>query len=83
MPRPRKTEAQCRAEIFNKCYRIGKARIGFIEPQIAAAVGIGESTLRKYKRNPCDCFNINQMATLGTLLGWSDEDYLAIIHAKK
>ena len=82
MPRPRKTEDQRRAERFRESYRTGKARIGFLEPQIAAALGIGESTMRKYKQNPCDQFSINQFAKLGELLGWSDDELLSIIRAE-
>ena len=83
MPRPRKIDAQRRAERFQELYRVGKARTGLKEPLIAAALGIGETTLCRHKKNPGDRFSFNQVVLLGELLGWTDEDYLSIIHAKK
>lgn len=83
MPRPRKTTAQRRMDRFHESYRIGKARIGFTEQQIAAALGISAATLCKYKHDPCNSFSINQLALLGELLVWTDEELLSIIHAGK
>lgn len=82
MPRLKKTDAQRRAERFDEHYRVGKARLRLHEPEIAAALGLGESTLRKYKREP-DMFSLGQIVRLGRVFGWSDEDYLDIIRAQK
>lgn len=85
MARLKKTETQRRAERFDEHYRVGKARLKLQEPNIAAALGIGESTLRKYKRNPMSntSFSFGQVVRLGDILGWSDEDFLDIIRAQK
>ncbi|NCE63687.1 hypothetical protein D1159_03615 [Pseudoflavonifractor sp. 524-17] len=64
MPRSKKTDAQRRAERFNEHYRVGKARLQLHEPEIAATLGMGESTLRKYKRRP-DMFSLGQLVRLG------------------
>lgn len=82
MPRLRKTEAQRRAERFGEHYRVGKARLQLQEPQIAEAVGLGVSTLRKYKRDP-DLFSMGQLVRLGDVLGWSSEDYVDILTTRK
>ena len=81
MPRLKKTEAQQRAERFYEHYRVGKARLRLHEPEIAAALGLGESTLYKYKRNP-DMFSLGQLVRLGRILGWSSEEYVDIITGK-
>lgn len=82
MPRLKKTEAQRRAERFDDYYRTSKAHLKLKEPDIAAALGIGVSTLRKYKREP-DMFSIGQIVRLGRVLEWSDMEYLDIIGSKK
>lgn len=81
MPRLKKTEAQRRAERFDDYYRTSKAHLKLKEPDIAAALGIGESTLRKYKREP-DMFSLGQIVRLGHVLEWPDEAYLNIINAE-
>lgn len=82
MPRLKKTEAQRRAERFDDHYRTSKAHLKLQEPAIAAALGLGVSTLRKYKRDP-DLFSVGQIVRLGGVFGWSDEDFLDIIRAQK
>lgn len=78
MPRLKKTDAQRRAERFSEHYRVGKARLKLQEPDIAAALGMGESTLRKYKRGP-DAFSLGQLVRLGGVFGWTEEEYMDII----
>lgn len=78
MPRPKKTTADKRTEIFARNYRIGKARTGFQEPDVARALGVSESTLRRNKKSPGK-FSVEQLATLGKVFEWSDEDCMAII----
>ena len=82
MPRLRKTDAQRRAERFDEHYRVGKARMKLQEPDIASALGIGEATLYRYKRAP-EKFPIGKLVRLGCVLGWSDEEYIDIIRARK
>lgn len=81
MPRLKKTEAQRRAERFDEHYRVGKARLKLNEPDIAAALGVSEATLYRYKRSPGKLFDL--FVRLGDVFGWSDEDYLDIIRAQK
>lgn len=82
MPRLKKTDAQRRAERFDEHYRVGKARLKLHEPEIAAALGVSEATLYRYKRSP-DMFSMGQIVRLGRVFGWSDEEYLDIIRAQK
>lgn len=81
MPRLKKTAAQRRAERFDEHYRVGKARLKLHEPEIAAALGVSEATLYRYKRSPEKLFDL--FVRLGDVFGWSDEDYLDIIRARK
>lgn len=81
MPRLKKTEAQRRAERFDEHYRVGKARLKLHEPEIAAALGVSEATLYRYKRSPGKLFDL--FVRLGDVFGWSDEDYLDIIRVQK
>ena len=82
MPRLKKTEAQRRAERFDEHYRVGKARLKLHEPDIAAAIGLKPSTLRKYKQQP-DLFRIGQFARLGHVFDWSGDVYQDIFGAQK
>ena len=81
MPRLRKTDAQRRADRFDEHDRVGKARLKLQEPEIASALGMAASTLRKYKQNP-DMFQMGQLVRLGRVFEWTDEQFLDIIRAK-
>lgn len=78
MPRLKKTDSQKRAERFDEHYRVGKARMKLQEPEIASALGMAASTLRKYKQNP-DKFQIGHLIRLGCVFDWTDEPFLDII----
>lgn len=82
MPRPRKTDAQRRAEQFGERYRVGKARICATEEQIGQILGIKRPALLA-RRNDPGKLSVDQLATLGDVFGWSDEDFLAIIRPWK
>lgn len=82
MPRSKKTDAQRRAERFGEHYRVGKARLQLQEPDIAAALGMGKSTLFLHKRNP-DTFSLGQLVRLGSVFGWTEEEYMDIIRGGK
>lgn len=82
MPRLKKSEAQRRAERFDDHYRTSKAHLKLKEPQIADALGLGVSTLRKYKRNP-DLFSMGQLVTMGRIFEWPGDTYLDIFGATK
>ena len=78
MGRPRKTEAQRRAERFDELYRLGKAKKKYTDEQIGQFVGVTRQTINKRRKDPGK-LDIALLAALGKTLGWSDEDYLAII----
>lgn len=82
MPRLRKTDAQRRAERFSEHYRVGKARLNLQEPDIAAALGMGRTTLVAHKHNP-DTFSLGQLVRLGSVFGWTEEEYMDIIRGGK
>lgn len=82
MPRLKKTEAQRRTERFGELYRVGKALRGLNEDDIISVLGIkSRKTLLEYRNHP-DKFGIGQIAKLGDLFGWTDEEYMEIIHPK-
>lgn len=82
MPRLKKTDAQRRAERFGEHYRVGKARLQLQEQDIASVLGMGSSTLRKYKRSP-DAFSLGQLVRLGGVFGWTEDEYMDIIRGGK
>lgn len=82
MPRLKKTDAQRRAERFDEHYRIGKARLRLQEPDIAAALGVSERTLRNYKTRP-DSVPFGKLVRLGHLFGWTDAEYMEIIEGRR
>lgn len=80
MPKLRKNDAQRRAERFSEHYRVGKAKLKLLEPQIADMLGIGQTTLKKYKHDPLNEFSVEQLISFGHAFGWTDAEYLDIIH---
>lgn len=81
MPRLRETESQRRAKRFNKHYRVGKSILNLQELQIASALGVSDSTLRKYKQNP-DMIKIGKLVRLSNVFEWTDEQLLDILRGK-
>lgn len=82
MPRLKKTDAQRRAERFGEHYRVGKARLKLRDPDIAAALGVSERTLRNYKTRP-DGVPFGKLVRLGHLFGWTEAEYMDIISGGK
>jgi len=83
MGRPRKTEAQRRAERFGELYRVGKAKLGLTEDHVKNMVGLkGRPSLLARRKDPGK-FTLEQLVTLGKVFGWTDADYMAIIHPEK
>lgn len=82
MGRPKKTTAQRRAERFNVLYREGKARLGLLEPDIAAMLGVSRDTLRNYRKNP-GRLSLEKAALLGTAMGWTDEEISAVLFPER
>ena len=78
MGRHKKTTAQRRAERFQMLYRIGKARLGLMEPEIAAMLGVSRDTLRGYRRDPGK-LSLEKAAILGTAMGWTNEEIASVL----
>lgn len=83
MPRPRKTESQRRAERFGELYRMGKSKVRATEAQIGAAAGMCRPALSRRLKDPEKYVSLGDLVKFGKIFGWTDEDYLAIIHAEK
>ena len=79
MGRPKKTEAQRRAERFGELYRVGKAKLGLTGQQVAQMIGVSYPTLLARRNNP-DKFSLGDLATLGAAFGWSSEDFASLYH---
>ena len=82
MGRHKKTTAQRRAERFEMLYRIGKARLGLVEPEIAAMLGVSRETLRSYRRDPGK-LSLEKAAVLGTAMGWTDEEIASVLFPER
>ncbi len=82
MGRPKKTTAQRRAERFDVLYRVGKARLGLLEPDIAAMLGVNRDTLRSYRRDPGK-LPLEKAAILGTAMGWTNEEISSVLFPER
>lgn len=82
MGRHKKTTAQRRAERFQLLYRIGKARLGLLEPEIAAMLGVTRDTLRSYRRDPGK-LSLEKVAILGTAMGWTTEEIASVLFPER
>lgn len=82
MGRHKKTTAQRRAERFQVLYRIGKARLGLLEPEIAAMLGVTRETLRSYRRDPGK-LSLEKVAILGTAMGWTTEEIASVLFPER
>lgn len=75
MPAKRKTRADRVAEKFGELYRIGKARSGLQETEIAPLVGFRSPVpLRRRRASPLD-FTLGQVMALGSAFRWTEEDW--------
>lgn len=81
MPRLKKTDAQRRAERFEKLYQSGKASSGLTDAQCATIAGVCSKTLYNERKDPIGKITIGQLSQFGKVFGWSDEDILSIIRA--
>lgn len=82
MPRLKKTEAQRRAELFQELYRVGKARFKLTDEQVGCAVDLHRTTVCNTAKTP-EKFKFGTVIEIGKTLGWTDEEFLSIIHAEK
>lgn len=82
MGRHKKTTAQRRAERFQALYREGKARLGLIEPEIAAMIGVNRDTLRSYRRNPGK-LPLEKAAILWTAMDWTNDEISSVLFPER
>ena len=78
MGRNKKTAAQRRAERFEVLYRTGKARLGLLEPDIAAMIGVSKPTLLSYRQDPGK-LPLDKAAILWTAMGWTNEEIASVL----
>ncbi len=82
MGRNKKTTAQRRAERFEVLYRIGKARLGIGDVELAAMIGVSIPTLRSYRQNPGK-LPLEKAVILWTAMDWTDEDISSVLFPDK
>ena len=82
MGRHKKTTAQRRAERFQMLYRIGKARLGLGEQEVADMIGVSRPTLQSYRRDPGK-LSLEKTAILGTAMGWTDEEIASVLFPER
>lgn len=82
MGRHKKTTAQRRAERFQVLYRVGKARLGIGEQEVAAMLGVSRPTLQSYRRDPGK-LSLEKAAILGTAMGWTDEEIASVLFPER
>jgi len=80
--RPKKTTAQRRAERFESLYRVGKARLGVGDLEIAAMIGVSRPTLHSYKQNP-GRLPLEKAAILWTAMGWTSDEISSVLFPER
>lgn len=80
MPRVRLTESQRRADRFRLLFRVGKAKLDYTDEQIGELMGVNRTAVIRYRKNPEALYG--KLISLGKSMGWTDEEWLSIIHAK-
>lgn len=81
MARKRKTRAERLCETFGECYRMGKARAGMTNLQVANMVGFQTQSAFKKRRDDPGELTLKQLVAIGTAFQWTDDDYMEIIRA--
>lgn len=82
MGRNKKTTAQRRAERFESLYRVGKARLGLLEPDIAAMIGVSRPTLKSYRQDPGK-LPLEKAVILWTAMGWTNEEISSVLFPER
>lgn len=81
MRRNKKTRAERMNEQFGEFYRIGKAKVGMTNQEIANAVGLSSQAALKRRRDNPGKFTVQQLLALGMTLRWTEEEFLSVIRA--
>lgn len=82
MGRNKKTTVQRRAERFETLYRMGKARLGLLEPDIAAMIGVSQPTLKSYRRDPGK-LPLGKAVILWTAMEWTNEEITSVLFPER
>ncbi len=78
MPAKKKTREDRMADAFSQMYRIGKARSGMTESDVADALGITRPTLQKRRENP-GLFPFGDVLKLCALFCWEGDEVMKIV----
>ena len=81
MGRKPKTRAERMNERFGEFYRIGKAKVGMTNLEIANAIGLSSQAALKRRRDDPGEFTVQQLLALGATLRWTEEEFLGVIKA--
>lgn len=65
------------ADTFSQMYRIGKARSGMTDEEVADALGIGRKALWKRRKNP-SLFPLGDVLKLSAIFCWQQDEVMDI-----
>ena len=81
MGRQKKSRTQRMAESFGESFRMGKARVGMTNLEIANAIGLSSQAALKRRRDDPGEFTVREILTFGITLHWTEEEFLGVIRA--
>lgn len=77
MPAKKKTREDRMFDTFSSLYRIGKARTGMTDEEVADALGIGRKALWKRRKNP-SLFPFGEVLKLCAIFCWQEDEMAKI-----
>lgn len=77
MPAKKKTREDRMTDTFTQMYRIGKARSGMTDEEVADALGIGRKALWKRRKNP-SLFPFGDVLKLSAIFCWQQDEVMDI-----
>lgn len=83
MPAKRTTRADRIAKAFAAAYRMGKARTGLRDPEIAEALGYKSVISLRRRRQDMDKLSVAELSKLSLVLMWTDEEMAEIVRAMR
>ena len=66
---------------LSESFRMGKARVGMTNLEIANAIGLSSQAALKRRRDDPGEFTVREILTLGITLHWTEEEFLGVIRA--
>lgn len=78
MPAKRKTREDRMKDSFSRMYRVGKARAGMTEDEIAGALGVSRNTLLNRRRDP-KTFPLGDVLKLCALFYWDESEMTGLV----